>query len=337
MKFGLVFCVFVLLSTLEAFAQVDSLRFENGSLILGQIESLEKGIITLETDFDDEDFKIQWSEVQEIHTETLLYITLKGGEHLYGVLQSKGDSLVEIITRDGKTRDVKKDLIVVLRPLKSGFKDRFEAEIDIGLGLARSANLKQFNTSNRISYQTDQWKSHFSYSRMISSQDSSETIRRTESEIVLQYILHDDWYLVPSGKHLSNTEQNLKYRWNAQIGVGNFIVRTNKGSWGVLIGFNRNMERFLNEDSGKSSWEGLVGTSVDLFDLKDFELLTDVNVYPGITEKKRWRIDWNFKVKYDLPLDFYVKAELAINYDNQITAGAKELDYVSNLGFGWEW
>ena len=42
-------------------------------------------------------------------------------------------------------------------------------------------------------------------------------------------------------------------------------------------------------------------------------------------------------LKYDLPLDFYVKGGLTVNYDNQPAAGATELDYVFNSGLGWEW
>ena len=42
-------------------------------------------------------------------------------------------------------------------------------------------------------------------------------------------------------------------------------------------------------------------------------------------------------VKYDLPLDFYVKGGFTLNYDNQPTVGAGEVDYVLNTGFGWEW
>jgi len=336
-KSHLTFIFFLIFPISQIFSQVDTLLFQDGSLILGEVESLEKGVLTFDTEFDDKDFKIEWDEIKAIHTETILYITLKGGLHFYGVLHSKNDSTIEIISRDGETLEVKDENIVVLVPVKSGFKDRFEAEIDFGLGLAKSNNLKQLNNSNLIGYQTDKWKSHISFDIMISSQDSTETIKRSESEVVFQYIIYKDWYLVPSAKHLSNTEQDLKYRWNAQIGVGNFIVRTNKIYWGVVIGFNRNIEKYLNDDPKKSTWEAMISTTVDLFDIEDFDFLTDLYIYPGLTENKRWRVDWNLKVKYDLPLDFYIKTEFALNYDNLPVEGASDLDYVTAFGLGWEW
>ena len=59
--------------------------------------------------------------------------------------------------------------------------------------------------------------------------------------------------------------------------------------------------------------------------------------YPGITEKGRWRIDGNLNIKYDLPLDFYIKLGGSLNYDNRPPEDASELDYVIQAGVGWEW
>ncbi|MFN2128683.1 MAG: DUF481 domain-containing protein, partial [Anaerolineales bacterium] len=66
-------------------------------------------------------------------------------------------------------------------------------------------------------------------------------------------------------------------------------------------------------------------------------LLTNIMVYPGITEKGRWRSDFNLDTKYDLPYDFYIKVSLTINYDNRPAEGASETDYVVQTGLGWEW
>jgi hypothetical protein len=74
-----------------------------------------------------------------------------------------------------------------------------------------------------------------------------------------------------------------------------------------------------------------------MFDVGDLNLLTNATVYPGITESGRWRVDYKIDVKYDLPLDFYVKLSFSANYDNQPVEGASKTDYVFVTGFGWEW
>jgi hypothetical protein len=48
-------------------------------------------------------------------------------------------------------------------------------------------------------------------------------------------------------------------------------------------------------------------------------------------------VDFAFDTKYDLPLDFYIRLGLTLNYDNQPVEGAGETDYVFQTSFGWEW
>jgi hypothetical protein len=63
-----------------------------------------------------------------------------------------------------------------------------------------------------------------------------------------------------------------------------------------------------------------------------------VNAYPGITESGRFRTDFNFDAKYEMPFDddFYIKFGITLNYDNQPAEVGKEIDYVIHTGFGWE-
>ena len=43
-----------------------------------------------------------------------------------------------------------------------------------------------------------------------------------------------------------------------------------------------------------------------------------------------------FDLKYDLPLDFYIRLGYTLNYDNKPVEGATESDYVLQTSFGWE-
>ena len=60
-------------------------------------------------------------------------------------------------------------------------------------------------------------------------------------------------------------------------------------------------------------------------------------VYPGITEKGRWRSDFDLDIKFELPLEFYVKVGGTVNFDNRPAEGARKLDYIIKSGLGWEW
>lgn len=119
--------------------------------------------------------------------------------------------------------------------------------------------------------------------------------------------------------------------------MGNYIVRTNTAYWGVLLGFNRNIEDYYDDIADRYSWEGYFGTRLDLFKIGGLKLYLNAMAYPNLSEIGRWRFDGNLNLRYSLPLDFYLKIEFIMNYDNRPVEGAGSMDYVSKFGFGWKW
>jgi putative salt-induced outer membrane protein YdiY len=122
----------------------------------------------------------------------------------------------------------------------------------------------------------------------------------------------------------------------SKIGLGKYLIHTNSTYWGVQGGGSFNNEEFSDESLSRQSAEGFFGTELNMYDIGDLNLLTKVVVYPSITESGRWRTDFNFDTKYDLPLDFYIRLGFTLNYDNQPVEGAPNTDYVFQTTFGWE-
>jgi len=73
-----------------------------------------------------------------------------------------------------------------------------------------------------------------------------------------------------------------------------------------------------------------------LFDFGDLDVNTTIYAYPGITEKGRFRTDFNLNVKYDFPLDFFINFGFTLNYDNKPAQEASTVDYVLQTTVGWE-
>ena len=321
----------------KGLAQKDSLLFNDGDKILGDVESMEKGVLKFSTEYSDSDFKIEWKEINKIYTSNQFYIALKKGKPLYGTINSISDSLVQINTTDSLAQIFNTNEIVQILPLKDGFKDRFEAEIDIGFGSAKSNNLRQLSVGFMMGYKAKKWRSFVNYTTNRSTQDEVDPIKRSDADLVYEHVIYKNWYLVPSLKYLASSEQELNYRINTQVGFGNYIIRSNYAFWGLKVGINRNREDYDNDNEDSNSWEGYFGTEADLFDIGDLNFYTSILAYRGITEKGRWRLDGSIKIKYDLPLDFYIKLEFSTNYDNMPKNEGSDFDYVSLLGFGWEW
>lgn len=325
-------------SGLNLFAQIDSLKLSNGDLIAGEIKSMDKGIIQMETDYSDSDFKIEWDKITRIKTESKFLVTMEDGTKYFSTtLSSINDSIVIVVSEPEQLIACHLDKIVNLYTYKDKFFDRIDAYIDIGYSLTKAKNLQQFTTRSGISYKAEKWSTDISFNTLRSTQDETDPIERTEGELNFRYVLPYRFYTIVTLSLLSDSEQKLDIRYNSQLGLGKFIIRTNRSYWGAKSGINRNSERYSNDTEDRNSWEGYFGTELNLYDIGDLNLLTSIMAYPSFTERGRWRIDSTLDIKYDLPFDFYIKLGGSINYDNQPAEGASDLGYVLQSGIGWEW
>jgi len=335
MKFFLPFLLLV--TGVYASSQTDSIVFNNGNVIDGEIKSMDRGVFQIETDYSDSDFKIEWDQIYAIKTTTFFFITLNDGMKYYGTLESTAAPKINILTVDQKIVECNLDDIVYLQQFKKNFWDRLYASIDLGVSITKAKDLRQLTSRSTLGYRAEKWFLDATYNLFRSTQKEIEPIKRTDGKIDYRYILPRRWYSILTISLASNTEQKLDMRLNLQLGMGRFLLRTNRAYWGVKLGANRNVERYTSETPDRNSWEGYMGTELNLYDIGDLSLLTSLVAYPGITEKKRRRADFDLDTKYDLPYDFYIKIGLTVNYDNQPAEGADELDYVFQTGFGWEW
>ncbi len=333
----LFFALFLVFLSLKSNAQRDSLVLTNGNVIVGELKSLDKGVVIIETDYSENDFTIEWSGIKEIYMRSMFLITLKDGTRINGKFQSvNGGPKITITDADGKQVETTHDDIVYLKGLKSDFWSRAHASIDMGLSISKANNLKQYSVRSAVGYLADKWLVDIYYDDTRSSQDSIADTKRTEAGASYTYFLQRDWYAVGSISTLSNTEQALQLRFTSKAGVGKYIIHTNRSYLGVGGGLSLNNESFTNNTPKRTSLEGYFGGEVNMFDIGDFSLLSNLYVYPSFTESGRWRTDFKFDAKYDLPLDFYIKFGLTLNYDSRPAVVGKETDYVYVLSLGWE-
>lgn len=331
-------CLFlVLLFSLNVTAQSDSLIFTNGNYIIGEIKGMDRGIITVETDYSDNDFKIEWGGIKEIYSVTYFLITLNDGQRYNGKIESDRQGIINIITDDQGSVQVNTDDIVFLDSVDKGFWSQFYASIDIGFDMAKANNFRQLSVRSNLGYLAKRWSLNAIFNTLFSEQDDIESINREDGELTFKYYLPKDWYTVTSITFLSSTEQKIELRTTGNLGMGKFVIHTNRTYWGINAGASFNNENFSDDSGDRKSWEGFLGTELNMFDIGDFNLMTNLVAYPSITESGRWRADFNLDTKYDLPMDFYIKASITVNYDNRPVSGAPETDYVLYTGFGWEW
>ena len=328
-----------------SYAQQDSLVFRNGEYLVGEVKKMDRNVVTVETPYSDKDFNIKWNRIQEIYTNTYFLITLTNGNRYNGTISSNAPGRISIITDEGDSVGVNHSDIVYLDDLDKGFWSQLSFSIDLGFEMTRSNNFKKFTTSTRLGYAAKRWGLDAYYSTLFSRQDDAGNIDRSEAGISHRYFLPKDWYTLISVDFLSSTELNLDIRTTAKMGMGKFLVHTNKAYFGFAAGANYNNEHYFADSVGaepipnRQSMEAFLSTEYNMFNVGDIDLLTNLTAYPSLTESGRWRVDFKIETRYEMWFDddFYIKFSYSMNYDSQPPESATDLDYVLQTGFGWSW
>ena len=345
--------IFALTVSFAAFSHTDSLILKNKDVIIGEIKSMDKGVLTIETDYSDSDFKISWDGISHIFSKTKYLITLTNGKRYNGTINSIDAETIEIDTYDPENilrlrrkKSNTEDLgggkasvpiadVVYLNALDDGFWSRLSANIDLGWSLTRANNLRQFNVRSGLGYLADRWKANATFNSLRSNQDEVDPVKRTDADFTFNYFLPKDWFLLYNITFLSNTEQLIKLRTGNKVGIGKYVVHTNRTYFGFQTGVNFNNETYLDDTPSRKTGEAFIGSELNLYDIGDLSLFSQVIAYPSFSESGRFRTDFRLDVKYEFLDDFYVKLGTTMNYDNRPIEGATQLDYIFQTTVGW--
>jgi len=331
----LVVIVLILISQFVE-AQNDTIQLKNNAVLVGEIKSFSKGILIIETDYSDKDFNVEFNKVKGLNIERKCLIILTNGRRRFGNIRTNTEGMVEVSLDDGTLEYFKLQEIIALTEVNDDFWSRFSGSIDFGFNLTKANKDTQFTIDGNLNYVDEFWRSEGSVSVLNSSQDSVQKTKRTDLNLSLIRNLPRKWYLLAEVSFLSNTEQALDARISPSIGMGKFLISTNKLYLGLSLGYAYNIENYVDKSLDKTSSEIFVFSEFNMFDFKDIDLKTGLKIYPSLSEKGRFRTDFDLTFKYDLPYDFYFKMGFTLNFDNQPAIEGNEFDYIFTTGFGWE-
>jgi len=329
-------CLLLFFFSLLAFGQRDTLRFKNEDVMVGEVKDLASGVLTLKTRYSKKDFTIKFNRVKELIIERKCIVTLTQARNHFGYVRTTDEGVISITEDDGNVILVPINQITSLQEVDDNFWGRFRGAIDVGANFTKANNNRQLNTSARVSYSGVRWLLDGNLDVLISSQDSVAETSRTDAKIEGLRLLGNNYFITAEISFLQNTAQALDARISPSLGYGKFLVNTNKMYLGVSAGLNYNIERFVASDENKETTEVFAAIGLNMFDYEKIDILTGLRALPSLTEKGRFRIDYNFKFKYKIIKDFYISAGLTINYDNQPSTVGESFDYVVNTGFGWK-
>lgn len=337
MKIRLLIICLTLMST-SLFAQMDTIKLSNNDILVGSIEKMDRSILTFSTSYDDSDFKIKWGEVLEITSHQRFIISVTDGDRYTSKVSSvKGKDKIVEIDADGVMLEFELDDIVFIEPIGGTFLSRLTVDMDLGITVTKANDFKQLTTNLNATYLAYKWRARGLYKTVLSRQEGAADINRMDAELGGDYYLPHDWFVNAKAIYLANDEQLLDLRSTYQAGGGYYFIRNNSMFFNANAGIAYTTENFTSDAPDRNSTEGYVGLGFNKYAIGDLSIQTAAALYPSFSQSGRYRVDFNFDMKYDLPLDFYIRLGLSYNYDNKPVAGAEDSDYVFTTSFGWEW
>ena len=331
----LLFFIASFLFSLNALAQ-DRIIFRNGDEINGEIKTLDKGVLEVSTPYDDSNFKIDWGKVIDVRSDREFFVLMRSGNKDYVSFRSSEKIGYIFLQVEGQRFEVPINDIVMINLLEEEFSDRFEASISAGLNITKANNTRQFSTRGTIRYYARDWSTNANIDVIRSTQDNTEAVRRTNGSVNFSYLFYQNWFASLRNEFLSNTEQSLRLRNTHTLAIGNLIIRTNKLYLSGSIGASYNREDYTNATEVFNSSEAYIGAEFNAYDVGDISLLTKLAYKPSFTSAGRYRIDFNVDLKYDLPLDFFIKLGYTLNFDSKPPNGGPNDDFVFQTTVGWD-
>jgi hypothetical protein len=242
---------FLLLSSLLANAQNDTIHLSDGTIMIGEIKSLQRGVLTIETDCSDSDFKVESGKVETITSSQHFIIILENSEQFEGTINKTDSNYVEIIFSDSSGVLIEIDRIIELRTYDEKIKDRFSAYIDFGLDLTKANNLSQYSLRSGGSYRAKRWFLSINVNSLRSNQDDVAPIERNDGNLGVDYIMTKNWFVQTKYSWLQNNEQNLELRTITSGGLGKFLFKTSHYYWSISTGAAWVNEIFLEVEGIK--------------------------------------------------------------------------------------
>ena len=312
----LVLAILFLLPLFASAIKADTLYFLNGVKITCEIKNLKLGKLTVKT-VNMSTVNIKLEKVSMISSPFIFEIILDDRTKIYGTI-SKGPKQGQVILTYDKTELVVELLdIISIIPIKNNFFQRIYGSYDLGFSAVRSTRTVQLNSSLEVNYRTKKNMHTINSDIKLSKTDTFLFNNQNDSYAFTRYF-KGNTFASPSIGWQKNTELGINNRLILILLYGFNPVQNNHNVMALSGGLVSNNEQSTSGDES-SSIEVNLNAKYDLFIFShpDIVLTAAAAFFPSLTEKNRYRLNTNFKLKYEIFNDFYLNITFYYNLDTR--------------------
>ena len=313
----------------------DRIVLKNGDVITGNIKELDRGKLRLKTLTMDTVY-INWVDIESIDSDKYLRIEQVDGTFNYGVIQ-KADLSAELVIEDhGQEVEVPILAVSTFQPIRvqQSFWRRLEGDLSAGIDFKTASDILLINLSSNLRFREEKYELGFFANWNETSLTEDNNSSRADVGGTYTKFLRSRWFWQGSGGFERNEELGLNLRTLVAATAGRYLIQNPTLRLELSGGLAGNWED--RQDSTTTSAEGLISSSLEIFKhtLPVTRLSASVNVFPGITESGRLRVNTNISLRNEIIRSVFWDLTFFSNFDNRPPEGFSEDDYgiVTSIG-----
>lgn len=318
----------------------DVVTMKNGDRLTGEVKSLQRGTLFIETDYSSSNLAVDWNQVLSVKSTATYLITLANGVHVTGKLERLPETKehADDVTILGGSTDMHtpSENIVAIESHKPSFWRQLKGSVDTGVSFTSGNSQTTANTDVNATYSTLKWSATAALGTSYNNQSGGSKTNRADASLSGQRFLGRNAYLGGLVDFLHSSQQDLDLRTTAGGGYGRYFIRTTNSDLRWLGGIVYTREAFTTETrSSDSNAEGLLGAAYDSYRFKLGEIHMQALLFPGISDHGRVRATTNNSLVIKLTNNFHFTFSFWDNYDSRPPVTAKKNELGLSSAIGW--
>lgn len=321
----------------QANRKTDVLTLYNGDHITGEIKSLRDGLLSFGTNAMGT-ISVEWKEVASVASDYFYELRLSNGERLFGSIEH-GDRPGAVTFEDARGRVAIEALdITEIRPIEAKGLDRMDIYLSANYNFTKASGVQQSEFNADIDYADENAITSLDSRLTLSATDTDSSASSRVSFGRKSWTENSRFFRNLSAGFESNDELGIEARYLVGLGVGRFLVDTNRQRFSAGVGLQALEERGA-DGKRRQSLEGVVGAQFATwrFDDPDLDLRLDAALYPSLTRSGRLRADSSARLRWEIVSDLFWNLNAWGSFDSSsVDEEAKgEFDWGVTTGLGW--
>ena len=312
--------------------KIDTIFFQKGDRITGEVKSLENNQLRLSTD-DAKTITLEWNKVDSVKILNNMRIVLENGDIMYGKILTAGEQGKGFIwSSEGDPLLIELIRIVLLSLIEDKFINRLSGTLSSGFSYVKASQVMQTNFSGSVQYLAEKNQVQLSYDGIFTRDPESGYNQRQNGGATFFRFLPENWFLVSAISLESNTELQLDLRTSLSLGGGNSFVNTNFTRFYGALGLQATRENSSGEN--QNNIEGIIASSYSVFIYDDPEVSFSLSaqLIPSLSNLGRMRVNVDSNLKWEIFNDFFLKWTFYYNFDSRpLSETAEKNDWAVTL------